>query len=72
MKRFEVGSLVLLQSLVVSLRLFLIRFLVKVYDELEDIDFGINERIEDLVFYDLEEDLFLSDLELDEEVEEDA
>jgi hypothetical protein len=52
--RVLVRFLVKYQAFVDSLRLGLIRVLVKSSDELEDISYGIDEIIEDLVFSDLE------------------
>ena len=65
--RLSLRFLVTFQEFVDAFRLGLIRVLVKASDELEDISFGIDEIIEEKVFGDEEEDLWLLTLRLDED-----
>jgi hypothetical protein len=52
--RVSIRFLVYFQIFVDAFRLGLIRVLVKAANELEDISYGIDEIIEDVVFSDLE------------------
>ena len=65
--RVSIRFLVYFQMFVDAFRLGFIRVLVKVSDELEDISFGIDEIIEERVFGDVEEDLWLLTFRLDED-----
>ena len=65
--RLSLRFLVTFQEFVDAFRLGLIRVLVKASDELEDISFGIDEIIEEKVFGDVEEDLWLLTFRLDED-----
>ena len=65
--RVSIRFLVYFQMFVEAFRLGLIRVLVKASDELEDISFGIDEIIEEKVFGDVEEDLWLLTFRLDED-----
>jgi hypothetical protein len=63
--RVSIRFLVYFQIFVDTFRLGLIRVLVKVSDELEDISFGIDEIVEEKVFGD--EDNWLLTFRLDED-----
>ena len=63
--RVSIRFLVYFQIFVDTFRLGLIRVLVKVSDELEDISFGIDEIVEEKVFGD--EDDWLLTFRLDED-----
>ena len=65
--RLSIRFLVANQAFVDAFRLGLIRVLVKASDELDDISFGIDEIIEEKVFGDIEEDLWLLTFRLDED-----
>ena len=65
--RLSLRFLVTFQEFVDAFRLGLIRVLVKASDELDDISFGIDEIIEEKVFGDIEEDLWLLTFRLDED-----
>ena len=65
--RLSIRFLVAYQAFVDAFRLGLIRVLVKASDELDDISFGIDEIIEEKVFGDIEEDLWLLTFRLDED-----
>ena len=65
--RLSLRFLVTFREFVDAFRLGLIRVLVKASDELDDISFGIDEIIEEKVFGDIEEDLWLLTFRLDED-----
>ena len=65
--RVSIRFLVYFQLFVNAFRLALIRVLVKVANELEDISFGIDEIIDEKVFGDTEEDYWLLTFRLDED-----
>ena len=61
--KLTVHSLVFLQFLVVSFRLFLVSSFVKVADLLEDFDVSVDEIINELVFSEIDKEAWLEDAE---------